>query len=627
MQSVFLINVMVGASMFSVPLASAHAGLALASLVIVLTAAVSGLTARYMLDAQGVVTALRVIESGSAASLEDVEFEAQASQIWSALTPSWGRWVWLAPLVTYLVTDLAVFSVFIPDTAAHVLGSEWVGGATLAALALAMTPLAATSLRKTTCLQLTLLLVRHAALAGMLAAAWAQFSSSPAVFAPGDERVSCVFPPRHSAAPAPHGPAAPATPGAPGACSVLPVWRPAGLPLVLPSAVYALVNQQYVPAIYAPVGLRHRADVGPAASSSVHLVAAYLLALAWTGVLAFDGRTPSPTDAASPFDGGAGPNATVPGALQPLYSLTFSYLRPPAAAASLMLTPAVALLSTFPLVAITLRDAYLTIADDLVACRAARRAGCGGVETARLSDAGAAGVTRPADADSGAPGQPAEAGEEEGEGGVFAPAAASLREEGASLRRPRRSPARAAVLRLARGPGTGSPAPAGGARASSLLVRAAFACLAVLPSVALALVVHDFGVLVVLTGGLGGVFFMLVAPSLLVLRARQVRRRVATALLRGGRPDDIAAELVRAASILQRVAGPTEAPACFRMRLRCAACGGAPALAPRASGGLVSDAVVSRLDAWASEGLDAGPWLVLGTAGCVLAVTVGSLLP
>ncbi|KAA0166318.1 hypothetical protein FNF31_01542 [Cafeteria roenbergensis] len=314
-----------------------------------------------MLDAQGVVSAARLVLESEECDPERVSFEPQASAIWAWLTPAWCRWVWLAPLIVYLVTDIAVFSVFIPSTAAHVIAVPGVAPVTLAVLTAVMTPLAATSLRNTTCLQLALLVARHLALAGMLVAAVGAFPTSPAMLAPGALDVRCAEAQRHQPAPGPLPPGEGRLPPHSDTtvnCTVLDTWSLAGLPLIVSSSTYALINQQYVPAIFAPVALQQRAAVGDAASRSVYLVAAYLLALAWTGVLAFDGRAPASALAAVSLPAGAA-GKPGPGPIDPLYSLTFSFVEPGWLASALMLAPAVALLSTYPLVAITLRDAYM----------------------------------------------------------------------------------------------------------------------------------------------------------------------------------------------------------------------------------------------------------------------------
>ncbi|KAA0173324.1 hypothetical protein FNF27_05248 [Cafeteria roenbergensis] len=330
-----------------------------------------------MLDAQGVVSAARLLLESEECDPERVSFEPQASAIWAWLTPAWCQWVWLAPLIVYLVTDIAVFSVFIPSTAAHVIAVPGVAPVTLAVLTAVMTPLAATSLRNTTCLQLALLVARHLALAGMLVAAVGAFPTSPAMLAPGALDVRCAEAQRHQPAPGPLPPGEGRLPPHSDTtvnCTVLDTWSLAGLPLIVSSSTYALINQQYVPAIFAPVALQQRAAVGDAASRSVYLVAAYLLALAWTGVLAFDGRAPASALAAVSLPAGAA-GKPGPGPIDPLYSLTFSFVEPGWLASALMLAPAVALLSTYPLVAITLRDAYMAGWGLLCATRANSVAG------------------------------------------------------------------------------------------------------------------------------------------------------------------------------------------------------------------------------------------------------------
>lgn len=167
------------------------------------------------------------------------------------------------------------------------------------------------------------------------------------------------------------------------------LWRMAGLPLLFGGAVYAMIAQQYVPSLFAgleaavPTAGEHGApargaSVAPTQSSApdgtdaaepenkpdrwyargivikvIGCVLALYLVVCWSAVWAYHGLV-QPEE-------GCDAHTTHACGLQDLYMFGFGYVRPWELSRFILLAPLLSMLSSFPLIAITLRDSLILL--------------------------------------------------------------------------------------------------------------------------------------------------------------------------------------------------------------------------------------------------------------------------
>lgn len=410
-----------GTGAFALPHLFAEAGLALGTLFLVLVTGLAFLSASFLVEAQAAATLLQLARHCPSASLvaesdaDAIAYVDQTSTIISVIMPGWGLVLWFVTIIVYLATDLAVYAVFIPSTLRDVLSDgirsgstvilapEDVYGVVLLILGLVATPMVFFSLKKTTLLQVATTVVRHLVFWTMIGAAIFYFSSSCATLQPvpaSAANTSAAFctgvPSTGCGARNPEQTIVGATSPPPWArghaeASGESAWAlgTSGIPLALPEeapdptphtvpktlvkemefsaipllfggAVYALICQQYIAGMLGPIASRRWAT--PTIGIVFFVVLGYYLTLCTTAVVAYVGTPlPPPPQSTPTISGECQCTAKAREACPPqsLYTLNFGYLG--TTGTLIIVAPLLSLLSSFPVIAITLRDNMIVL--------------------------------------------------------------------------------------------------------------------------------------------------------------------------------------------------------------------------------------------------------------------------
>jgi len=566
----------------------------LGSAFLVVVTGLAFLSGTFLVEAQATATLLQLARHApSAEALADADpdqiaYIDQTSTMVSTLMPRWGPVMWYVTIILYLATDLAVYAVFIPSTirgvfsngislpAGGTLEPEQIYGVMLAILGVVTTPMVFFSLKKTTLLQVSTTVVRHFVFWTMIGAAVAYLPQSCATISedPGATCSGVAHPGCHrqhnaslavtAAEPSGSWLGAEAEGSAPRLPrTVVPQADFSAVPLLFGGAVYALMCQQYIAGMLAPIASRRWAS--PTIGIVLAVVLVYYLVLCWTAVTAFVGTPVPPPPQSTPTISGlcqCTAQATRACPPQSLYTLNFGYLGPLGTA--LIVAPLLSLLSSFPVIAITLRDNMMVLywyvtgrgahpEDDPLVRALACCACClvsmrepGEPDVDAASDLGRddpSGVVTPR-AHLLTPASRAEA--RRGAAEPMLPKTGSIQgleeSDEAELRSvysdaqhhhgPTKGPLRTLADAVA-GPARSTSAAPSSTKDAPLVLRILFGCVAVAPAFVIAALTDDVDVLVGITGGYGGALIMYVIPSLLFVYSR----RVAAAIDAGAPPD------------------------------------------------------------------------------------------
>ncbi|KAA0160456.1 hypothetical protein FNF31_04325 [Cafeteria roenbergensis] len=596
--AVFLFNIIVGTGAFALPHLFAEAGLALGTIFIIAVTGLAFASASFVVEAQAVATLLKLARhapSAKALAASDpdaIPYVDQTSTIIAMIMPGWGTVLWYVTIILYLATDLAVYAVFIPSTLRGILSDgidlptgklqpQDIYSVCLVILGVVTTPMVFFSLKKTTLLQVSTTIVRHAVFWTMIGTAIAYLPQSCALIAPvtgatchGVEPSGCAAPPVNvsSVSIGADGTQLWTTQGSQQAGwastteipkTVVKEMNLSAIPLLFGGAVYALMCQQYIAAMVAPIASRRWAT--PAIGVVFGVVIVYYLALCWTAVTAFDGTPmPPPPMSTTTISGGCQctAQATLACPPQSLYTLNFGYLG--GVGTAIIVAPLLSLLSSFPVIAITLRDNMMVLywyisgkgakpeRDPLVValsccrcCLAAQRA----PEEPDLDAASAMGETHdawesPVASPRGTPtpgldlerssdrGQPLLAGHHhmaplsiQHSSGAIVDIAESVYSDAQHHHGPTVGELREYADVVAGAARFNKETPAS-TKDAPLALRILFGCIAVFPAFLIAALTDDVDILVGITGGYGGALIMYVIPALLLLYSRRIARAI-----------------------------------------------------------------------------------------------------
>jgi amino acid permease len=339
--AVFLFNISVGTGALALPLIFSKAGVVLGSLFMALVAFLAWTSNSFAIEAMSISNALLKLEGPRTSeekkgnhSKTDVEqplmhkdtgqsVDYEISELTEygvmadLLLPRWGRVAWFTTIVLYFYGDLAVYCVFVPMTLAEVFPT--IGPITdkahvvrvyLAVMFAATFPWVFGDLQKTKMMQLVTFVTRHLCFWTMFIVCWHRIASGHGV-----------------------------------GFSDITLFDVSELPLLFGGAIYSMISQMYIPSLMTPV--QPKTNLNKIVGGVYTMMYAYYMVLCWSAMLAFSGQD-ALLDKCSV-------HTFHPCKLQKLLTFNFAYLRLPGLAQLVLVLPLVGLLTSTPVIAITLR--------------------------------------------------------------------------------------------------------------------------------------------------------------------------------------------------------------------------------------------------------------------------------
>jgi amino acid permease len=332
--SIFLFNISVGTGALALPLIFSKAGAILGSLFMALVAFLAWTSNSFAIEAMSLSNAL-LKDSAPQKKSNEVDTEQPLLQaadeepaayeinklteygvMADLLLPQGGRVAWFVTIILYFYGDLAVYCVFVPMTLAEVFPT--VGSITdkthvirvyLGIMFLATFPWVFGDLQKTKGMQLITFVTRHICFWTMFIVSWHRISSGLGVSI-GD----------------------------------ITLFDVSELPLLFGGAIYSMINQMYIPALMTPV--QPKTNLNKLVGGVMSLMYAYYMVLCWSAMVAFSGNDLLDKCSVHTFH---------PCKLQKLLTFNFAYLKMPGLAQMVLVLPLVGLLTSTPIIAITLR--------------------------------------------------------------------------------------------------------------------------------------------------------------------------------------------------------------------------------------------------------------------------------